>query len=488
MIVVAMASASSPGEAQAAALADVRKLPEKDAKYARYLWVPGWIDGKDAVEFAMVIRHHANELSKEAEFGYPALIALDVWRIDLRDYGTDPKTYEKLAAVDVHFHSLIEETVEEDVEYGVWYDTAGRQVENTDSTRVRFEKTRTVKQKRKVKRLSAQAPWLDAKASTELIERTHSEAAILCATKWWIWTVIQADRRGAGYYDFLGLKKRDDFFNLIAFDKKQAQKARREVAAIIKNSGVAQLNRQVFRFGAVDAGYWVTLDVFDTESERKNAISSLDKDYVHDAEEHYGVLPNRLFAYYLSDKDGVAQDSAPDKIGPDETSTSKDGRIHACLSCIRCHKDGIRPLDDHGRKLFRVGGPVKLQSPDYEVLKRLRQLYLGELQRYVEKDRDEYSFALRQLTGWTPAELSRVYTRWWKRLNDDEVTVEVMAAELGTTPAHFAASIKWAAKQTGGIDNTTAGLLLEPPDTIKRQHFEERYALFQTYIRGYIPQ
>jgi hypothetical protein len=263
----------------------------------------------------------------------------------------------------------------------------------------------------------------------------------VAAPKFWTQSVVQAGRKGTGYYDFLKLTKRDDFFKLVGLDEKRAREAKREVAAIIKDSGVAELNRQVFRKGATDAGYWVTLDVFDDETGRKNAIANLDDDYQHDAEEHYGVLPNRLFAYYLSDATGVQQDSAPDKVGPDQTRSSNRGRIDICNSCVACHVEGLRPLNDHARKLFAADGPVRLQAVDRAKFNRLRQLCLGELDRHLAKDRDDYAFYLHKLTGWKPAELSAAYRKWWRLLNDEAVSLARMAAEFGTTEAHLTAAV-----------------------------------------------
>ena len=67
---------------------------------------------------------------------------------------------------------------------------------------------------------------------------------------------------------------------------------------------------------------------------KANAIRNLDKDYKHEFEEHFGVLPNGLFAYYLSAADGKQANTAPDNVASDGDSLTPDRRVHAASSCV----------------------------------------------------------------------------------------------------------------------------------------------------------
>ncbi|MFX8805542.1 hypothetical protein ABTM67_20535, partial [Acinetobacter baumannii] len=73
---------------------------------------------------------------------------------------------------------------------------------------------------------------------------------------------------------------------------------------------------------------WKTLDS-NLARGKSNAIQALRKgDYQHKAEEHYGFLPNGLFAFLLATDKGVRQDTAPaNVVGGDKTSTSNDPQI-----------------------------------------------------------------------------------------------------------------------------------------------------------------
>lgn len=462
------AALASPQAAVAAALADVRRLPAEKAQYTRYLTLYA-VPERDQEMWAKATAYHVNELSREADLLAPRRAAPLLLAIDIRDYGgTFTRVYEKLADVEPYFHATVEVT---HTEYWPGGDEDGRYWPPGNY--------RVKKKKR------AAAPWLPTAAVAELIQRTQSQVPIVRADWFFFWTSIQANRKGTGYYDFLGLKSRDDYERLIGLDVKAAQKVRREVAAIIRRSGVAQNNRQVFRFGAIDAGAWQTRDVFDASVKGRNAIRNLDDDFIHDAEEWYGFLPNRLFAFYLSNANGDAQDTAPDKIGPDTTASGNDGRIHVCLSCVRCHVEGIRPLGDYARRLYR--GSVQLQSPDYDKLKRLRQLYLGPLEQLVRRDREDYAEALASLTGWKPAELSAAYKKAWRWYADTDVDSVQAARELGVTPECLLGALKASNAATGQIDPVLAAYLKEPPETILRDQWEEVFSLAATLAAGFVP-
>lgn len=455
LLCLASLAYAGPAEAVKAAAADLATIVEHDRHDIRYL-TDYAIDKRYRGNFERILRFHVNSLSREWELVNPVIVAPEVYRIRLSDYGWKADVYERLLQAEPYFNARIE---------------------------VKTTSRRTGK--RIVKQVIAAASWLPAEEMAFLIQETGSQVPILRAEWFWSQTVVQ-EQRIAGYYDFLGLKNRNDYFKLVGLNKAKARERRREVAAIIRKSGVAQHNRQVFRYGAVDSGVWSTLDAFDTETGRRNALSKLDADYQHDAEEHYGFLPNGLFAYYLSEANGTQQNTAPDKIGADTTSTSKDGRIHAYLSCVRCHVEGLRPLDDYARKLYTA--PVVLGSQDKAVMRRLTQLYLSDLQRSLVKDVQEFEFHLMKLTGWNTRTLSLAYRDWWDWFNDQDVTVQRAAEELGCTPEALRASL---ARQglpppfgIGQLDLTLATFVAEPSGGMNREHWEEVFQKAALIVRG----
>jgi hypothetical protein len=308
------------------------------------------------------------------------------------------------------------------------------------------------------------------------------------------------EKRVAGYFDFLELKSRDDFFKLIGFDAKLIKEREREVASIIQKSGVSEFSRQIYRFGANDFGYWQTRDVFNTSVKEKNAINALNGDFKHDAEEHYGFLSNGLFTYYLSDAQGKQQTFAPPEVGFDNTTTNNGGRIHIFKSCVTCHKEGLRPLKDYSRKVFQ--GSNRLVSYDKDKFERLQQLYLTPLLRWQTRDTNDFSTTLKELNGldWTPLKNATEYSKFWQNWAETDVTPDIAARELSgnLTGQQLVEKIKKYATPTsqGGqgqvIPNVLMAFLCETddkppksdPQPILREHFEEVYSDLAKIVRG----
>jgi len=474
------------------------------------------------------------------------LVGKDLLRLDIRYFGWDREVYEKLATVDPYFHMQVRvdpdafkknaETLKEVVpdkpdlseQYYLpgdqtnqppaasgwaWY-AGGVYSNGIDYPRGWYSPTSELylvskgKKPRILPKLppkpvpsdpaklvnrAAAAPWASPQLLYGLVKQTQSEAPILRADWFFTQTAINF-QRVAGYYAFLGLKSRKDFEALSGFDIKRAQRIEREVAAIIQVSGVSIRNRQIYRFGSVDRGYWQTRDAFKKQTQERNAVNSLNGDYVHDAEEYYAYLPNDLFAYYLSDAQGNQQDSAPDEVGSDPTTTSNDFKIHIFLSCVRCHVEGLRPLNDYGRKLFQA--PARLVAYDKKKFDRLEQLYLTPLQRDQDRDTQIFKDALTDLNGvgWTPARNAAAVKKVWKAWTDDTVTVEMAARELGGITANqLVARIKRYASpiESGGLGQVIPNVLLaylhDRPLPIIREHFEEVYHVLQLIAGGYVP-
>jgi len=500
--------AGSPAEAVVLAAADATRTPNVKTLGYRYLWLGG-IPEPRRKDFLKVLAFHVNSLSREAYIANPSLVAPDLVRISLLDYEMDGKVWEKFKDVDPYFHALIQEdkvevvteVVEVDVPYGYWkLNTSGEIVTDeawikANKTKVFWETTKTVKEKKTVKRekkvprtFVSAAPWLPPKEMAALVEACATEVPILRADWFVYWTAIQKGRQGVGYYDMLGLKKREDAEKLAALDVAAAKRVRKEIAALVAESGVAINNRQIVRYQSLTGGYWFTLDANESTG-KSTALSLLDGDFKHDAEEIYAVLPNSLFFLVASNANGELQETVPDSIAFDHASTSNDRRIHPGLSCVRCHSEGLRAIDDWARETFQgpenPGSPVKLSSIDPRKLKRLQQLYLTPLKRQLEKDREVYAEALLAVNGLTPAENSRLYAQAWRDYAELSLTLADAARELCTTRLRLEAALKGygAVERSGPADPVVLSLLVGR--RVRREHFDERHALFQQILAQY---
>lgn len=445
----------TPASETIAAAKAILLVSEDDRRFVQFLSLYA-IPAEEREEAIRVLNFHINSLSRRPSLSRPKLVSPTLLLLDRRDYGWLRAVTNRLADVDPYFHQL-------------------------------------VKIDGKVKTVNA--PWLPAEAIDLLVAETRSRVPILRADWFFTQTAISKGRV-AGYYAFLQLKNRADFQKLVGFDKKNAQDSFREVATILQRSKVSQRNRQIFRFGAADSGYWETRDQLEKQSDEGNAINQLDNDFVHQAEELYGVLPNDLFAMHLNDAAGGQQQTAPDEVGADTESTSLDPKIHAYLSCVRCHKEGLRPIRDFARPLF--GGPIGrlvVAKNDKKLLQRLEQLYLKDYERKRKADNLRYAAALAELNGekWTPIRNAEAVKEAWRAWNDARVTRELAARELGVSEAVLKKTLVFFSTplDRGGagqiLPNTLLAYVIDPPATLLREHFEEHFGLLFLISRGIIP-
>lgn len=456
VLCVAVVSASAaPPEALAIALRHARTLPVDANRRQRYLDLTH-LPPDQLPDGFKVISYHLNARSREPDLVPPtALAGGTVLTFDLRDYGIDPYVYGRLGtpeANEPYFHI---------------------QVEFTDSY---GKKTRQM----------AAAPWLPAQDVVELYRLTGSQVPILRAD-WFVWqTAIQKDRV-VGYYDLLGLgNKEADFHRLIGANPSEAKRLRLETAASVSTSGVTLNNRGISRMQSLSGGYWFTQD-YKTSTDRQNTIRLLAGDTEPsqgDASEQYGVLPNGLFAFWLQDKNGNRQDAAPDDIASDSRSTGNDKRVHAGLSCVRCHVEGLRSINDHVRNLFRER--IQLVSPDYDKFRRLRQLYLSDLPGKLSEDNLRYAGALKLLNGLAPEENAKLYGWFWESYIDTPLGVSQVALELGCEEKVLLDRLRAYVQRNPIVDPVMASLAQEPPLPIRREHFAEAYGNFRQVL-GVLP-
>lgn len=452
------AIAGSPAEAVTQAWTDVQKLPEDARSHVAYLSVYA-VPETDRAEFLKTLTFHCNSLSREGDFVTLLKVGEDTYRIDRRDFGWRDDTWDKLP--DPYFLDL-QNPVTKDQRYGHYEGT-------------KWKVTRTQKVT-----FFPMGGWCGPHAGA-LADLTDSYVPIVRADWFFAQTARQVNTDGAGYYNFLGLNSRADVEDLCGLDRVKARKLSREVAAIVQKSGVALNNRQLLRFQSITGGYWTSLDVNKSTGAR-NALRLLDGDFVHDAEEIYFVLPNGLFGTYASDAKGVGQDTVPDNIASDKETTSNDSRIHPGLSCIRCHTNGLKPIDDWGRKFY--SGGVGLQSPDYDKYKQLKQLYLSELDSKLTRDVEDYASAVKRLNGRTPKEQADNYALVWKSYSEDEVTGQQFAMELGCSKLQMVRALDGYARAHYGVDPVLAEYLKVPEMAVKREHAEEIFGTAAMIIKG----
>lgn len=472
----------SPLTEAATAATDIVRVPSRYRKHIRYLSFYA-LDREDIkIWIVYVFNYHLNSLSDQSKLtkvngkGLTGFITPTLLRVYVKDFGWDDKTklenFEKLAEVDTRFHVAVKVT-----RPGFDFDP----------------KTKKLVKKQAVKKIDKgiSAPWLRKKDMEVLTKYTQSKAPILWGPWFFTQTAIQKGRV-AGYYTWFKLKNRNDYFDLIGLDLKKRKTLLSELRMVIQKSGVAQRNRGVVYYEGI-GGAWGTLDVVAQQIRNNNALLNLNGDYKHDAEEWFGFLANGLFAYYLCDDKGVQQETAPDEIGPDTTTTSNDGKIHPLLSCTRCHIEGLRPIKDYARELFSLKhgkALIPLLSKDEKKQHRLSQLYLRPFLPKLNQDVRRFKEALEELNGkdWTPAVNSQNYQRAWKEWNDDSVTLTQAARECGVTVSVLQRTLRTYYTKVKIANLVLATYLLDEPGEILREHWEEQFPLVMSLLMGLVPE
>lgn len=446
---------AAPPDALAIATADARTLPKEVAYRQRYLDLSHLPPEQRAV-YAKALSFHVNSLSRESDIvplrivGGGAVLALD-----LADYAQWDKSYQEQRSF-----------------RAVWERLGTLVADNY----YRVEILTTFSDGKKVRQI-APAPWLPLPMTLELERLTWSKAAVIRGD-WFLWyTSIQKDRV-VGYYDFLGLgNKEADFQRLGGVHEAEADQLHKVVAASVARSGVAIHNRGIERTPSLTGGYWKTRD-YKTSEDRQNVLRVLRGDTKPpkgDASEQYLVLPNGLFAYGLFDANGNRQDVVPQDIALDHKSPSNDRNIYGgIVSCTRCHVEGLRPIDDFVRGLFR--NPLELRSPDYDKLKQLRQQYFSDLPGQLAADNAVFAARVRQCNGLSVRENAGVYSEAWSHYLDEPVTPDRAAAELGVSEAEFTAKVTAYARTNPLFDPVVAGYAASPPVPARREHWQEVYS------------
>lgn len=481
-----------PGDRAAAeaALRDVRTLPPELRPHVRYL-----LRSRRGAypKFYKVLNFQVHSLSTEPEFAPPAELTRELLRVNLKDYGWKREVWERLATVEPYLHLAV-------VEEGAA--PAHVPAPKQEARWVSYDKGKTFRREviaeyvpaapAAPKVVNKPAPW-GGPALAELGKELHSEAPLLRAD-WFVHQTGVAKDRVAGYYAWLNLGEEEkDFQQLIGADPEKARRRKKEAAASVAESDVTINNRSIeWQEALGPGGYFLTSDFLKSFG-RQNVLRVLKGETEPprgDATEQYGFLPCDLFAYWLGNAERKRQDEAPSNIAGDSESTRKgDRRVQVMLSCVRCHKEGLRPVDDWVRRVYQ-GNPSALANKDYDKFKRIQRLYLSDLKGRLAEGNERYAKALARLNGegWTARVNSDAYGEEWRLYADTSLSVKEVADEHYTTPIHLVTVLTEYAKELrakgGEADPLIDGLIAGDPPPLRREHHEEIYPLVRSLVEA----
>ena len=114
------------------------------------------------------------------------------------------------------------------------------------------------------------------------------------------------------------------------------------------NSGVSTNNRVVERHTSRYGAYWKSYDFAGSVGTRNIFTHPLN--FTHDGGEAIFNLPNGLQGYYLVNASGFRLDEAPINIVSNPAAS--DPTVRNGLSCIGCHTEGMKTLEDQVRSVI----------------------------------------------------------------------------------------------------------------------------------------
>ncbi len=475
------------------AVGDLLTIPQEEKQYMRYFSLHNIPKAKRR-EYAATFSFVCNSLSTRKKINIPQFVGASdetVIRVDIRHYNWKPEALEKLGLKgsgpkpfpEPYFHYVTDTPITEKVkvkkkvtEKILWKNEQGQQYVGSDGKPLYkdIEKEVEVEEITSTKRdfCPTVAPWLDPIANKALYDGTCSSFPMF-RVDWFISNAILAP----GYYDLLGIGAKDkDFEKLIFADDELARKAKSQDKAIVVASIVARNNRTLTRSPTFTGGYyWVSHDSLTSVNDRDYVKKVLDEKF--DATEDIASLPNGLQVYFLTDGKGNRIDFANPDIAID--STAADKLVRTGRSCMVCHADGIRPINDEIRTLTK-----KLQDPKQVRLlitregdaEKVEDLFSNDLDEQLIKDQNYYRAAVAKASGLQSEVIAKTLNEIYNWYVERLMTADDVCREVGINVNNLDTYIK------ASKDNVILGLLKSPTRPIRRDQWEAAYGRFEITI------
>lgn len=478
-----------PNSAVVYAMGDLLTVPIEDRPYIRYLSLYNVPTARRS-EMAALVSFMVNSLSTRKKMYIPQFVGASeqtLIRVDIRHYEWKKEAWEKLGEKgsgprpfpEPYFHIIEEIPVLKKVKVkklvkvkkGGGYDQFNRPIPVKEVEEER-EVEETVAGKREFKVSYNNIPWLDTVGITNLAKQTESNFPIFRAD----WFISNASIPPA-YYDFLKLgNNTKDFENLVFADDKLATKARSQDKAVVVTSMVARNNRTLTRSPTFTGGYyWISHDTLKSVDDRNYMHFLLDENF--DATEDIATLSNGLQAYFLTDGKGNRLDFANPDIAIDNISS--DRLVRTGRSCMICHAEGIRPLQDEVRALtkrLQNREQVQLLITRKEDAYRIEDLFSSDLDEQIIKDQNLYRAAVARATGLQSEVISKLLNDTYTGYIEHLLSMDDICREVGMDINELNTYIK------ASKDNLVLGLIKSPIRPVRRDQWEASFQRFMILI------
>lgn len=270
----------------------------------------------------------------------------------------------------------------------------------------------------------------------ELSRRLNSKVPIVRHD--WLLERILTTTDGGLYYKFQGTGNQNEWLAQFGVDDELAKSVNADQRAAMFRSGVTAKPRRVDFFRGPLGVVSVTHDVADnatraTQHPMRNLLAFQDA-----AREAIAEKANGLHSFALFDNFGKLQAEAPPTIVADHrVPAPHTNRLEGAISCIRCHggDGGWKPVRNDVLAMLGNGATILAdvsQTDQNDVLQRLATVYQADLEKPLQRARDDYNDAVRRATvNWDAPKVSAELSKQFAAYKYDLVTPEQAALELG---------------------------------------------------------
>lgn len=253
-------------------------------------------------------------------------------------------------------------------------------------------------------------------------------------------TLLYASREGGEP------KTLEDLRQFWGIDRKQIDKLKLAKGGVVAkgDSAVAHYNRTLYITRTL-TGYWT--ETYD--SANIDYIEELlGENSKRDAGEAFGSNFIGLQIYALFNQEEKFIDFGDPTFVRDRLDPS-DVRVRMVWSCIRCHHDGVNPINNRIHNMINKGVKI-LVNYDHNLALDIERFYLSDLDAITKEYQEPYIRAVKAVTGGTTDEnirnLSSVFS-WY----DKKIDIEQAALECGVSINEYKSK----------LNNTTAGRLVD---------------------------
>lgn len=226
---------------------------------------------------------------------------------------------------------------------------------------------------------------------------------------------------------------------------------------------------------------------------KSDPLEHLDGNFLHDAEEWLVAMPKQslttgkrgsLLAAWLNDAKGKRQEEAPPSIVTDHLGFRGQKAIRNWGSCVGCHATGI---NDPGVSELRqyIAAGVDVYATPKKLAEQIELFHLSDAGKQIARDNEDFAAGVAMCNGLSGEANAEAFTGTIEGY-DRDVTLEVAAAELYTTPAELRLALAWASQSGLRLGARLSGLAHDRPlsRSAWEDHWYAAYTAVQMWERG----